>query len=204
MEGLLLAVGFIGVVIAILTSFTRTGTAVTLLSFAGYFYLAGVGLWLPIIMFTAGLLLIVFEIFVPDFGVAGVIGVVLLIGGLHWTTGDLVQTIRDLSIAIVITATLVIYLVKKGYSLTNVNKLILQTSSQGQTKNESKSEKKEINLQAGVAGVTQTALRPSGKVVFGDSKGAAFDVLSIEGHIPKDTEVVIEEVQGTKILVRKQ
>lgn len=204
MEGLLLAVGFIGLVLAILTPLTRTGTGVTLLSFAGYFYLVGVETWLPVILFTAGLLLIVFEIFVPEFGLAGIIGIVLLIGGLHWTIGDLSQTIRDLSMAVIITAALVIYLIRKGYSLANVNKLILQTNLQDETEQEEKSEKNVINLQPGLVGIAQTPLRPSGKVTFDDYKGPSFDVLSTEGHISKDTTVVIEKVQGTKILVRKQ
>lgn len=204
MEGLLLAVGFIGLVLAILTPLTRTGTGVTLLSFAGYFYLVGVETWLPVILFTAGLLLILFEIFVPEFGLAGIIGIVLLIGGLHWTIGDIGDTIRDLSMAVIITAGLVIYLVRKGYSLANVNKLILQTHLQDDTEKEEKAEKNVVNLQPGLVGTTKTPLRPSGKVVFDDYQGPNFDVLSTEGHISKDTPVVIEKVQGTKILVRKK
>lgn len=202
MEGLLLAFGFIGLVLAILTPLTRTGTGITLLSFAVYFYLVGVEMWLPVILFTAGLLLIVFEIFVPEFGLAGIIGMFLLIGGLHWTIGDLAQTIRDLSIAVVITTVLVIYLIRKGYSLANVNKLILQTNLDDSEK-EAKSEKSKVQLEPGLVGKAQTPLRPSGKVSFDDYPGPSFDVLSTEGHISKDTPVVVENVQGTKILVRK-
>jgi membrane-bound serine protease (ClpP class) len=204
MEGLLLSIGFIGLVVAILTPLTRTGSGVTLLSFATYFYLVGVETWLPVILFTAGLLLIVFEIFIPEFGLAGIVGIVLLIGGLHWTIGDISQTIRDLSMAVIITAILVIYLIRKGYSLANVNKLILQTNLADEFENGEKPEKSVVNLQPGLVGKTQTPLRPSGKVSFDDYEGPSFDVLSTEGHISKDTPVVIEKVQGTKILVRKQ
>lgn len=202
MEGLLLAVGFIGVVLAILTPLTKTGTAVTLVSFSVYFSIIGVETWLPLALFTAGLLLIVFEIFVPEFGLAGILGIIFLIGGLHWTIGDITQTVRDLSMAVVITALLVIYLVRKGYSLANVNKLVLQTNLQHNY--EVKSEENVINLHPGLAGTSQTTLRPSGKVTFGEEDGPAFDVLSTEGHISKGTPIVIEKVQGTKILVRKQ
>lgn len=202
MEGLLLAVGFIGVVLAVLTPLSKTGAAVTLISFTVYFNVIGVETWLPLALFTAGLLLIVFEIFVPEFGLAGILGIILLIGGLHWTIGDITQTVRDLSMAVVITTLLVIYLVRKGYSLANVNKLILQTNLSHNY--EVKSNETIVNLQPGLEGTTQTPLRPSGKVTFGEEDGPIFDVLSTDGHISKGTPIIIEKVQGTKILVRKQ
>lgn len=202
MEGLLLALGFIGLVLAILTPLSKTGTGLTLISFAVYFSIIGVDAWIPLALFTAGLLLIVFEIFIPEFGFAGILGIILLIVGLHWTIGDLGQTIRDLSMAVVITTGLVVYLVRKGYSLANVNKLVLQTNLQGN--NEVKSEESIVNIQPGIEGMTQTPLRPSGKVTFGDDDGPAFDVLSTEGHISEDIPVIVEKIQGTKILVRKK
>lgn len=200
MEGLLLGLGFIGIALAILTPLFKSGAGLALLSMAAYFYFIGTETWLPIVLFTAGLLLIVFEIFVPDFGASGIIGIILLISGLYLTIGDFTQTIRDLSFSVVITAGVIIYLIKNGYSLSNVNKLILQTNIQSSS-DSTAVEKDRINV--GEEGVAVTPLRPSGKVTFGDDS-TLYDVLSTEGHISKDTAVVVEKVKGTKITVRKK
>ncbi|MEC6748478.1 NfeD family protein [Marinilactibacillus sp. XAAS-LB27] len=202
MEGLLLAIGFIGVAIAILTPLSKTGFSITMLSFIAYFSIIGVDTWLPLVLFTAGLLLIIFEIFVPEFGVAGILGALFLISGLYLTLGDIVMTIRDLSMAIVITSGVVFYLVRTGYSLTNVNKLILHTNLKGNQKTTTK--KSTVQVEPGLEGVTQTPLRPSGKVSFGTTDGILVDVLSDEGYISKDVTVVIEKVLGTKVIVRKK
>lgn len=202
MEGLLLAIGFIGVAIAILTPLSKTGFSVTMLSFIAYFSVIGIDTWLPLVLFTAGLLLIIFEIFVPEFGVAGILGALFLISGLYLTLGDITMTIRDLSMAIVITSGVVFYLVRTGYSLTNVNKLILNTNLKGNQKTTTK--KSTVQVEPGLEGVTQTPLRPSGKVSFGTTDGILVDVLSDEGYISKDVTVVIEKVLGTKVIVRKK
>lgn len=202
MEGLLLAIGFIGVAIAILTPLSKTGFSITMLSFIAYFSIIGVDTWLPLVLFTAGLLLIIFEIFVPEFGVAGILGALFLISGLYLTLGDIAMTIRDLSMAIVITSGVVFYLVRTGYSLTNVNKLILNTNLKGNQKTAAK--KSTVQVEPGLEGVTQTPLRPSGKVSFGTTDGILVDVLSDEGYISKDVTVVIEKVLGTKVIVRKK
>lgn len=202
MEGLLLAVGFIGVVLAILTPLSKTGLALTLISFTLYFSVIGVDTWLPIVLFTIGLLLIVFEIFIPEFGLAGALGTVLLIVGLYMTIGDFSTTIRDFSLSVVLTAGVVFYLIYNGYSLANANKLILSTSLQNDKKAETT--KKTVQITPGLEGIAQTPLRPSGKVSFGENKESIVDVLSSDGHISKDTEVIVEKVMGTKVVVKKK
>ncbi len=200
MEGLLLAIGFLGIVCALLTRWTKTGTLVTLVSFYFYFNVVGIENWVPLILFTLGLLLIVFEILIPGFGFVGLLGTVLVIGGLYYTIGDIFQTIRDLSMSVVISTAVIVYLVRRGYSLTGINKLVLTTNLQ--TQNEEKAEENKIVLQPGLIGVAQTPLRPSGKATFGGADSPTYDVLSTEGLISINSPIVIEKIQGTKILVR--
>ncbi|HPI99846.1 MAG TPA: hydrolase [Enterococcus sp.] len=200
MEGLLLAIGFLGIVCALLTRWTKTGTLVTLVSFYFYFDVVGIENWVPLILFTLGLLLIVLEILIPGFGFVGLLGTALVIGGLYYTIGDIFQTIRDLSMSVVISTAVIIYLVRRGYSLTGINKLVLNTNLQ--TQNEEKAEDNKIVLQPGLVGVAQTPLRPSGKATFGGADSPIYDVLSTEGLISISSPIVIEKIQGTKILVR--
>lgn len=202
MESLLLTIGFIGLALAVLTPLTKIASLVTLASFTVYFYAIGVENWIPLVLFIFGLLLIVFEIFIPEFGITGVLGAILLIAGLYWTVGDLMQTIRDLSMAVIITTALVVYLGKRGYSLTNVNKLVLQTDLPAGSK--TKTDDQSPNLYPGLTGTAKTPLRPSGKATFDEEEGPTFDVLSTEEFISMGTPIAIEKIQGTKILVRSQ
>jgi len=207
MEGLILALGFVGLAIAILTPLTKTGTTVTATGFLLYFYLVGLESWLPIILFMAGLLLIIMEVFIPDFGIVGILGVLSLIVGLYWTIEDLGKTIQDLGIAIILSAMIVIYLIRKGYSLENINKLILKANvvdTKKSSESETENKTKEDIIKPGLTGVTQTVLRPSGKATFDIENSTHYDVLSSEGHIPEGSSIVIEKVQGTKIVVKKE
>ncbi len=200
METLLLTIGFIGIIVFILTPWTKTGFLTAIASLVGYFYLSGLYSWTPVILFVIGLVLIVMEVFIPDFGLLGLLGLVSVAFGLYYTTGDFGLMVRDLSLALVVSAILIIVLVRKGYSFSNLNKLVLQTSSR-ENKEPAKSEEK-APLEVGLVGEATTPLRPSGKASFKDYT-QSFDVLSSQGHIAKGTEVVISEIYGTKIVVRK-
>ena len=201
METLLLTIGFIGVIVFVLTPWTKTGFFTAIASLGGYFYLAGLYSWTPVILFVIGLVLIVMEIFIPDFGLLGILGLISVALGLYYTTGNFGIMVRDLSLALVVSALLIIILIRKGYSFSNLNRLVLQTSS-GEIKEQVQSEEKSP-LQVGSLGEAVTPLRPSGKASFGDHK-QSLDVLSSQGHIASGTKIVISEIYGTKIVVRKE
>ena len=201
METLLLIIGFIGVIVFVLTPWTKMGFFTALASLSGYFYLAGLYSWTPVILFVIGLVLIVMEVFIPDFGLLGILGLVSVALGLYYTTGDFGLMVRDLSLALVVSALLIIILVRKGYSFSNLNRLVLQTSSR-ENKGQTEAEEK-ISLKVGALGEAVTPLRPSGKASFG-GHSQSMDVLSSEGHIASGTKIVISEIYGTKIVVRKE
>ena len=200
METLLLTIGFIGIIVFILTPWTKTGFFTAIASLVGYFYLSGLYSWTPVILFVIGLVLIVMEVFIPDFGLLGILGLVSVAFGLYYTTGDFGMMVRDLSLALVVSVILIIVLVRKGYSFSNLNKLVLQTSSR-ETKDQAQAEKK-APLEVGMVGEAVTPLRPSGKASFVEHSHS-FDVLSSQGHIASGTKIAISEIYGTKIVVRK-
>lgn len=201
METLLLTIGFIGIIFLVLTPWTKTGTIVAVGSLVAYFYFAGVGSWVPIVLFVLGLILIVLEVFIPDFGLLGLLGIGSLALGIYNTVGDVGLMIRDLSLALVVSTILIFVLIRNGYSLSNFNKIVLNTSSK-QTENIEESEEK-TEIKVGMVGEAVTPLRPSGKAEF-DAQAQSYDVLSSEGHIEAGSKVVISEIRGTKIVVRRQ
>lgn len=197
MEILLLTIGFIGLVIAALTPQSTVGGLLALASFGGYFYLNSLENWVPIIIFILGICLLVFEVFVPDFGVAGIIGFLLIIGGLYLTNNDFGTTLRDLSIAVVASSFLVIMLIRRGYSLTHLQKLVLNNNLD---KKSGFSSNNDASAYLGKTGTTSTPLRPSGKVLF---DGTELDVVSTGELIDADVSVVVTKVEGYKIIVRR-
>ena len=200
METIFLTVSFIGIILLILTPLVKTGTLVALGSIIAYFYFAGVEGWMPILLIIIGLMLVVVEVFIPDFGLIGLLGVGSIALGIYYTVGDVGLMIRDLSIALVTSTLLVFILIRNGYSFTNFNKIVLETSCTEFT--EIEESEVLVNFKVGMTGIAVYPRRPSGKVVFNDQK-VAYDVLSTEGHIARDSKVVIHEIHGTKIVVRK-
>lgn len=201
MEILLLITTFIGIIIFLLTPLSKTGFVTAIASLVGYFYLSGIYNWTPVILLVLGLILIVLEVFIPDFGLLGLLGIGSAALGVYYTTGDFGMMVRDLSLAIMVSALLIVVLVRKGYSLSNLNKMVLFSSSK-QTKDVEESEEQKP-IKVGMLGEAQTPLRPSGKVIF-DDQTHVYDVLSSGGHISKGTKVVVQEVHRTKIVVREQ
>lgn len=197
MEILLLTVGFIGLVIAALTPQSTLGGLLALASFGGYFYLNSLENWVPIIIFVLGICLLIFEVFVPDFGVAGTIGFLLIIGGIYLTNNDFGLALRDLSIAVVASTFLVIMLVRRGYSLAHFEKLVLKINLD---KKSGFSSNTDASVYLGKTGTTTTPLRPSGKARFED---AELDVISTGEHIDTAVSVVVTKVEGYKIIVRR-
>lgn len=201
LETILLTMGFLGIVISLLTPWSKIGGLIAFGGVVGYFYFAGVESWTPIILLILGLVLMVTEVFIPDFGLIGILGILSVAFGIYLTTGDFGVMIRDLTVALVSSAVIVVILIKSGYSISNLNKLILHTASKEPTEVEAREEKLQLNI--GMEGVAKTPLRPSGKVQFEDMPNA-YDVLSGEGHIDLGSKVIIQEIHGTKIVVRKQ
>ncbi|MCM3511596.1 MULTISPECIES: NfeD family protein [Carnobacterium] len=197
LEIILLTVGFIGLVIAALTPKSTLGGLLALASFGGYFYINSLENWVPIIIFILGICLLIFEVFVPDFGVAGIIGFLLIIGGVYLTNNDLSTALRDLSIAVVAASFLFIMLIRRGYSLTHLQKLVLQNNLD---KESGFSSNTDASAYLGKTGKTTTPLRPSGKVQFEDTE---LDVVSTGEHIDTNVSVIVTKVEGYKIIVRR-
>lgn len=202
MDTLLLTVGFVGIIFLVLTSWVKTGTLVAVGGLMGYFYVVGVDSWIPIILFGLGLLLMGLEIFIPDFGLLGILAVILIAMGLYYTTGDFGTTVRDLTVALVTSTGLIFILIKNGYSLSNLDKIVLKTQSSNTMDKKDETEAKGL-IQVGMVGTATTSLRPSGKVSF-PHHTQVYDVLSSEGYVSVGEKVAIQEIRGSKVVVRPE
>lgn len=197
MEVIILSAGFVGLVIAALTPRYMLGGTLALACFGIYFTLNGSGEWLPVVLFILGVMLLIFEVLIPDFGVAGALGVLLLILGVYMTHGDLGRTLTELGIGFVVAIVIAILLIREGYSFENLNRLVLKSNLD---KVSGYSSSKDRSEYIGQTGVTTTYLRPSGRAKFADEE---LDVISNGEHVEDGVDVIVTKVEGYKIIVRR-
>lgn len=199
-SSLLLTLGFVGLVIEILTPGFGFGGTISIIGFGLYFggnILAGNSNWTSLILFVTGLILLVIEGMIPGFGLPGISGIILVATGTIIAMDSLSMALLSLSIAIIITTIVTIILIKMGFKSKMLNKIILETKQ--------KDEKGYLSIDSmdeymDREGISITELRPSG---FIDIDGKKLDALSDDGFIPKNTSIKVVRVEGSKIFVRR-
>ena len=153
---------------------------------------------LPFIIFIFGIVFLIIELYIPDFGITGIIGTIAMIIGLSIHLNNFYQ------LMLIILASMLIILVtafgcyKAGKRLQISPDLVLNksfTTDAGYST--SKAHHHLLNHQARVV----ESLRPVGKARFAD--GEVYEVLSQEGLIEAQTDVYVHDVKGSKIYVRK-
>ncbi|HJA90581.1 MAG TPA: hydrolase [Candidatus Jeotgalibaca merdavium] len=195
---LFLAIGFICLVIMLFTNKFYVFGGLSIISFFIYFILVGTGTWVTFLLFLAGIFLLILEIFIPDFGLIGITGVVLVGLGYLSNQNDLWGSLLDLGLAIVIAVVTAYILLKKGYTfLPGKSSLILGTALE---KNRGYSTAKDYSLFLGKTGTASTTLRPSGKA---DIDGQTLDVVSDGAIIREGSRVQVIHVEGIKIIVKE-
>lgn len=197
---LLLVLGFVGLVVEIMTPGFGIGGTISLLGFGLYFggnILAGNSNWMSLLLFVLGLVLLIIEAMVPGFGLPGISGLVLVVVGTVLAMENIKTAIISLSIAIIISAILSFYLVKMGYK-SKLFKSIVLNNKLDEEKGYSSGRNMD-HLMDG-EGISISELRPSG---FIEIDGERLDALSEGEFIPKNSKVKVVRVEGSKIYVRR-
>ena len=167
-------------------------------------FLNGTADYLEAAMFVTGLLCLAFELLVlPGFGVFGFGGIIMLLSSLVLASQTFVlptnayqwaqtpQSVGSLAAAL-------LGIFGGAYAISRLlpntpglRALILNPPAEADAPGR-------WDYLQGKLGVTQTPLRPGGKAAFGDE---VVDVLSSGGLIEADRTVIVERVQGTRIIV---
>lgn len=167
-----------------------------LVSFGIYFGLPQDNLLLYLV-FVLGIVLLVIELYVPDFGIIGLIGFIAMIIALYYRIGDsvdlLLMGLASLTVAVVVA----IVLLKMGKQLNISPMFILETSM---NKESGYSSERDLSFLKDQVGVAMTDLRPVGRAKFEEK---IYDVISTEEMIPNSAVVFVERVQGSKVYVRR-
>ncbi|GIX07756.1 MAG: serine protease [Candidatus Poribacteria bacterium] len=204
---LLLTLGMLGLIVEMRTpGFGLPGLLGLLcvgLFFGGHMLVEVQATW-GLIAFLAGLGLLALEVFViPGFGVAGISGIVLSLGGLFFVFG---RSAPDLTSALTsFLATLVATAVLAGLALAYLprtrawDRLVLHTAETAAAGYQApRTEMREL---VGRVGVALTPLRPVGTAEF---DGQRVDVVAEGEFIPKGTPVRVVQVEGPSVVVRAE
>jgi len=177
-------------------------------------YIEGLAANWEILIFIAGVILIAVEIFaIPGFGVAGVLGIILMVTGL---TLSMVGTVGpgtfdiDFSRLTVAFFVVIIAFVVSIFGSILISKQLFNTKfaiggklalaktqqiDEGYT-----SAKTEYTNMIHRDGIARTILRPAGKV---EIDGDLYDATAITGYIEKDEKVIVVGYQTSQLIVKK-
>ncbi len=152
---------------------------------------------ITIMFFVIGVILVIIELFV--FGaVLGIIGMILIILSFITLGNNLPMMIFNVVFALILTLIEWVILVKFfKKSIALFDKVVLKDSTNKESGYTSHNDRSHL---VGETAVTYTDLRPSGIIIL---KNERIDAVSEGSYISKDTEVMIIEVEGTRVVVRE-
>jgi len=149
-----------------------------------------------IILFVAGLTLLIIEMFQPGFGFFGISGIIILVCCIFVTAQSMSQAITltvFFLLLMLILLGIFLFFMSKGKL---PNKLVLRDS---ETKEDGYTGTKDMQEFLGKTGIVTSICRPVGNVDF---DGVKLEVVSRGEFIEKGTQVEVIEIEGNRVVVK--
>ncbi len=144
-----------------------------------------------------GILLLVVEMFIPGFGVAGAIGLIAIFAAILLQIGNPVGILFMVALVLFIIAIgLILFSRLASKGKLSKARIVLKESSGGEVKEVGK---QNYQSYVGSVGVAVTPLRPAGKAVF---DGTSLDVVTAGEFLPEGARVQVMRAEGLRILVQ--
>lgn len=157
---------------------------------------AVIAMILPVSMLIVGFVLMVVEMYIPGFGIPGILGILLLGGGvwaLHPTPFQALMIIVAIVLLLCIALSVAIHSASKGRL--SKSKLVLRETAIPQEDVENP-----LAYYVGMKGRALTVLRPAGMALVNDVK---LNVVSDGDFIDAGDEIIVTSVDGNRICVRR-
>jgi membrane-bound serine protease (ClpP class) len=204
---LLLSLGMLGLIFEIKTGAFGLGGLVSLASlglFFGSHLLLGLAGWEEVLLLGVGLIALGVEVFLlPGFGVAGILGIVLIASsmllalvGAAPTGADVIQAAAVLVASLVVTGAVVFGWLRHLPNSTRWNGLFLRDSTHAAEGFISAPLRDEL---VGATGVALTDLRPSGTALFDEER---LDVVTEGEFVRSGSSVTVLRSDGYRHVVR--
>ena len=215
-SSLLLTLGFLGLLFEIKTPGWGVGGTISVIFLALFFwghYIVGLANTMDMLLFLIGIILLFTELFITTgFGFVGAGGILCILAGIYlalvkrpvpqfsWEFNLLNTALYTISGAILTSGaifTLLLRALPKNKGL--LSHLALSFSEkQEEGFNASPVE---MHTLTGKRGVAHTKLRPTGKAMIDDR---LWSVMTDGDFIEKGTEIIVEKVEGNRILVQRK
>ena len=161
-------------------------------------FIGGTGSWFEVMLFIVGIGLLILELFIPGFGVFGVLGIISIFASFYYILGANAMAMNWLAGSVV--AALVIFGVLVKYLPSNPAwKLFVLQDQQKNKEGFTTAPSMEVYL--GRSGLAITNLRPAG---VGDFDGARVDVVTFGEYIEIGTPIFVVKVEGIKVFVKNK
>ncbi|QIW80703.1 NfeD family protein [Bacillus tequilensis] len=197
---ILLTIAFLGLTVELFSPGVGIPGTVGFIALLLFFYghlAAGLAGYETVLLFIAGVILILLEIFLPG-GIIGLLGLGAIIASLFLAAGSFTVMAVSLLIASAVSITAFILLTRVlGKRMKFFKKLILNDSTNTESGYVSNQTRTDL---MGKVGVTFTPLRPAGTVIIDDER---LDVVSEGSFTEKDKKVKVIKVEGSRIVVRE-
>ncbi|MBM7565645.1 NfeD family protein [Paenibacillus sacheonensis] len=197
---ILMIIGIAGIAIEFMVPGFGAPGIIGMLAFILYFfghYVSGFAGFEDVALFIIGLLLLLSEFFIPSFGILGILGAASLVSGVLLAAPNPKSAVLSLAAAVVIAAVIVIIVAKRFAHKGVWHKFILRdqlTNEQGYRSSMNKSD------YFGQRGIAITPLRPAGTIRIGEAR---VDVVTLGEFVQPNAEVVVIQVEGTRVVVRQ-
>lgn len=194
----LLSLIFLAVLAEIKTAGTGVGALVAIVAavlFFGSQWLTGVAGLLEILLFAAGCILLVVELYVPGTGLFGIAGLASILASFFLSLGANLSAVTTMTISLVVAIIAFAVLARYLPSSKLWTKLILKDS---ETTQAGYTSAQDYDCYLGCEGITITQLRPAGRI---ELKGVQLDVVSEGRFLPAGIPVKVVSVKGNRIVV---
>ena len=209
-SSILIMLGLGGLFFSIKTGHVSAISVVGFISIALFFgaqYMADMATFVEVLMFVAGIALIIAEIFViPGFGVAGIAGIVMLVASLFLalvnnfellSSDSLAAPLYTLAASFLGLGILLALMFKYLPSTNAFNRIVLKTTESSADGYISAPNYQHLQ---GFTGRAITTLRPAGMAQLGEER---YDVITDGEFISAGEPVHVVRVEGRKIVVGK-
>ena len=196
----LLSIGFIGLMIELFTAGFGVGGTISAIAFALYFggsILAGNAGLAVLLVFIAGIALLLIEAFAPGFGIPGIGGILLIIISIVMASNTMTTAVISLILSLIMSVLALILILKYAPKSNYFNRLTLATEMRSDLGYISTARKEDL---IGKEGIVLSYLHPAGTV---DIDGDKIDAVSEGTYVEAGTRVKVIRLEGRRIVVEK-
>lgn len=197
---LLLMIGIGGLVLEVISAGFGAAGIISMAAFALYFggnIAAGMAEYWVLMLFVFGVALLMVEAFMPGLGVFGIAGLISTVLAIVLAASSVQTGMVMLLIAIVLSAVFSVFAFRYFAGRGALRHIILSEEETAALGYVAPLDQREL---AGKEGVAVTSLRPSGAATI---NGKRIDVVSEGSFIPAGEKIIVERVEGVRIIVRR-